>query len=325
MSRHSPIRDTDRHHYHSYDSESHRHRRRREPSPDYHKNHNSDKYRHKYNDNHINEDFWTTRRLKRESIGESGVISVWGHLSSRHEDIDDSDMSTDGKVVGKRRSVSTSESDSTDGLKDKKNKKHKKSSKKSKKDKTSHKKHKHRKSRNKERKRSNSRDRYKKDKNVITNEYNRYNNEEEEKFIKELNEKKKRMEMDEEEDDMVGPQPKSAVQLNQKDFGRALLPGEGAAMAAFIAEGKRIPRRGEIGLTSEEIDSFENVGYVMSGSRHRRMEAVRLRKENQIYSADEKRALALFNKEERTIRETKILSQFKDMIRAKQEEHQTKH
>jgi len=92
-------------------------------------------------------------------------------------------------------------------------------------------------------------------------------------------------------------------------------------MAAFIAEGKRIPRRGEIGLTSDEIDSFENVGYVMSGSRHRRMEAVRLRKENQIYSADEKRALALFNKEERTKRETKILSQFKDMIRAKQEEH----
>jgi len=92
-------------------------------------------------------------------------------------------------------------------------------------------------------------------------------------------------------------------------------------VAAFIAEGKRIPRRGEIGLTSEEIDSFEDVGYVMSGSRHRRMEAVRLRKENQIYSADEKRALAMFNKDERTKRESKILSQFKEMIKAKQQEH----
>lgn len=51
-------------------------------------------------------------------------------------------------------------------------------------------------------------------------------------------------------------------------FGRALLPGEGAAMAAYIAEGKRIPRRGEIGLTSNEIESFEQVGYVMSGSRY---------------------------------------------------------
>ena len=50
-------------------------------------------------------------------------------------------------------------------------------------------------------------------------------------------------------------------------FGKALLPGEGAAMAAYIAEGKRIPRRGEIGLTSDEIASYEKIGYVMSGSR----------------------------------------------------------
>lgn len=39
-------------------------------------------------------------------------------------------------------------------------------------------------------------------------------------------------------------------------------------MAAYIAEGKRIPRRGEIGLTSDEIASYESVGYVMSGSRY---------------------------------------------------------
>jgi hypothetical protein len=71
-------------------------------------------------------------------------------------------------------------------------------------------------------------------------------------------------------------------------FGSALLPGEGAAMANYVKAGKRIPRRGEIGLTSDEITSFEDQGYVMSGSRHRRMEAVRIRKENQIYSADEK-------------------------------------
>ena len=88
-------------------------------------------------------------------------------------------------------------------------------------------------------------------------------------------------------------------------------------MAAFIAEGKRIPRRGEIGLTSNEIELFEDVGFVMSGSRHRRMEAVRLRKENQIYSADEKRALAMFNKEERQKRESKILTQFRDIVHKK--------
>ncbi|RWS15259.1 UPF0396 protein CG6066-like protein [Dinothrombium tinctorium] len=108
-------------------------------------------------------------------------------------------------------------------------------------------------------------------------------------------------------------------QMNLREYGKALLPGEGAAMAAFVAEGKRIPRRGEIGLTSDQIESFESVGYVMSGSRHRRMEAVRLRKENQIYSADEKRALQMFNKEERQKRENKILQQFREMIRSKQE------
>ena len=51
--------------------------------------------------------------------------------------------------------------------------------------------------------------------------------------------------------------------------------------------------------------------------RHRRMEAVRIRKENQIYSADEKRALAMFSKEERQKRENLILGQFKEMINYK--------
>lgn len=46
------------------------------------------------------------------------------------------------------------------------------------------------------------------------------------------------------------------------------MPGEGAAMAEYVKAGKRIPRRGEIGLTSEEIASFESSGYVMSGSRY---------------------------------------------------------
>jgi hypothetical protein len=55
----------------------------------------------------------------------------------------------------------------------------------------------------------------------------------------------------------------------------------------------------------------------MSGSRHRRMNAVRLRKENQIYSAEEKRALAMFNYEEKAKRENKILADFRDLITQK--------
>lgn len=46
------------------------------------------------------------------------------------------------------------------------------------------------------------------------------------------------------------------------------MPGEGAAMAEYVKAGKRIPRRGEIGLTSDEIANFEKSGYVMSGSRY---------------------------------------------------------
>lgn len=44
---------------------------------------------------------------------------------------------------------------------------------------------------------------------------------------------------------------------------------------------------------------------------------MRIRKENQVYSAEEKRALALFNYEEKAKRENKILAEFRDMIAQK--------
>lgn len=49
-------------------------------------------------------------------------------------------------------------------------------------------------------------------------------------------------------------------------------------MQAYVESNQRIPRRGEIGLSSDQIEKFEQSGYVMSGSRHRRMNAVRMRK-----------------------------------------------
>lgn len=83
----------------------------------------------------------------------------------------------------------------------------------------------------------------------------------------------------------------SKINAGQLSMGRDLLPGEGAGMLAYIKENKRIPQRGEIGLSSEQIESFERAGYVMSGSRHRTMNAVRLRKENQVLSAFERKQL----------------------------------
>ena len=44
----------------------------------------------------------------------------------------------------------------------------------------------------------------------------------------------------------------------------------------------------------------------MSGSRHARMNAIRIRKENQVYSAEEKRALALIQFEENQQAEAKV-------------------
>uniref|UniRef100_A0A3B4AU37 NF-kappa-B-activating protein C-terminal domain-containing protein n=1 Tax=Periophthalmus magnuspinnatus TaxID=409849 RepID=A0A3B4AU37_9GOBI len=237
------------------------------------------------------EAFIARRLQERERIGELGCPEVWGYSPRVKEP--DSDEFT---PVEDDEKNSSSESSSEEEKKKKKKKKKKSKKKKNKKSKKSKKK------------------KMKKNR-------------------KESSESSSEESGDEEEDDdagavmwvektcidehVVGPEaPLTHLSQDDKplDFGHALLPGEGAAMAEYVKAGKRIPRRGEIGLTSDEIANFEKSGYVMSGSRHRRMEAVRLRKENQIYSADEKRALASFNQEERRKRESKILSSFREMV-----------
>ncbi|GJJ06546.1 hypothetical protein Clacol_000738 [Clathrus columnatus] len=126
---------------------------------------------------------------------------------------------------------------------------------------------------------------------------------------------------DEDSDTEFGPQPvtKLSAKVDERAYGTALLRGEGSAMAAFLAEdtNARIPRRGEIGLTSDEIASYEAAGYVMSGNRHRRMNAVRLRKENQVISAEEKRGILKLQKEERSRREELLREEFKELMKEK--------
>ena len=132
----------------------------------------------------------------------------------------------------------------------------------------------------------------------------------------------KRAPGEEDDGELIGPVPLArAGGDGNVDYGGALRPGEGDAIAAYVQAGKRIPRRGEVGMTAEEIESFESSGYVMSGSRHKRMESVRLRKENQIYSAEEKRALAMFNYEEKQKRESQILADFRSLVQTKLGEH----
>ena len=67
-------------------------------------------------------------------------------------------------------------------------------------------------------------------------------------------------------------------------------------------------------MSSAEIAQFESMGYVMSGSRHARMNAIRIRKENQVYSAEEKRALSMLNYEEKVGKERKLMQQFHKIL-----------
>lgn len=262
------------------------------------------------------QDAFIARRLQeRERIGESGCPEVWGYSPRVREP--DSDEHTPVEEDVKN---SSSETSSEEEKKKKKKKKKKKSKKK-----------KNRKHSDDSESESDSEEELKKKKRKKKSKKKKSKKKKAKKNQKESSNSSSDQ-SDAEEEDMneiswvektgvgehvVGPEaPLTHLSQDDKplDFGHALLPGEGAAMAEFVKAGKRIPRRGEIGLTSNEISEFEKSGYVMSGSRHRRMEAVRLRKENQIYSADEKRALASFNQEERRKRESKILSSFREMV-----------
>jgi hypothetical protein len=195
--------------------------------------------RKKLNDK-LERGFLDTRRLQRELIGTEGVAAVWAKSPEPESSEDDKHVKLDKK-----------------SKKTKKNKKKSSKSKKRKKEKKSKKK------RKKSKKSSSS-----------SNDSSSSGEEWVEKIAdgKRLlrtddNDSSKMTTDDEDMDGEVGPLVRNSNQLNQKDFGRALLPGEGAAMAQYVVDGKRIPRRGEIGLTSDEIDTFEKVGYVMSGSR----------------------------------------------------------
>ncbi|XP_078487343.1 uncharacterized protein LOC100183678 [Ciona intestinalis] len=278
-------------------------------------------------------DFLSSRREERTQISEEGVSSVWA-LSPSQPDSDSEDEiglhthqhnhknpSDNGKAKKKKarkksESLTSSESNISDSEEERRKRKRRKK-KREKKHKEKVKKHKKKHSKRKKVKQesesSGAEGLVWEEKEVSTVKKI------EDPVMVGLDERGFDEEKNKTDDFVIGPMPEGLEGASSKplNFGHALLPGEGAAMAAFVSEGKRIPRRGEIGLTSNEIVSFEDQGYVMSGSRHRRMEAVRLRKENQIYSADEKRALASFNKIERDKRETRILSSFKELVNNK--------
>jgi hypothetical protein len=162
---------------------------------------------------------------------------------------------------------------------------------------------------------------------AVDQTFHAHDMEEAEEFRREVQGREHTGGADESSDDEMGPQP-MAVPVeysgdNKADYGKALLPGEGDAIAQYVQQNLRIPRRGEIGWTGDEIEKMENEGFVMSGSRHARMNAVRLRKENQVYSAEEKRALAMITFEEKQQKENKIVADFRAVLTEQLAQNQT--
>lgn len=128
----------------------------------------------------------------------------------------------------------------------------------------------------------------------------------------------KKTERSDDEQIEIGPVPlKIEYDKNQERKmyqGMNINPTEAHLYAQYIQQGKRIPRRGEVGITSQEIEYFESIGYVMSGSRHKKINAVRQRIEGKVYSAEDKRALVIFNLEENIKKEKNIINGFKYMM-----------
>ncbi|XP_056665709.1 NF-kappa-B-activating protein isoform X1 [Monodelphis domestica] len=288
----------------------------------------------------MEENLWQKRAMERQKIGEFGAPEVWGFSPKTPEPDSDANTPEEEETNAKKIPVPSGEeskkrkkkrSHSKDRVK-KKRKKSKSSHKKSLdgdgldgpsscnddlKEKRKSKKSKKSKKKKKEKKKKHHEKKSKKCKHEKTHEKEaeKSSNKDSDKLLEnpQLN-KPAENGQKEKSGGLEAPKIYSVQEDKPMNFGHALLPGEGAAMAEFVKAGKRIPRRGEIGLTSDQISGFECSGYVMSGSRHCRMEAVRLRKENQIYSANEKRALTSFNQEERQKRESKILASFRDII-----------
>uniref|UniRef100_A0A3Q3GVG9 NFKB activating protein n=1 Tax=Labrus bergylta TaxID=56723 RepID=A0A3Q3GVG9_9LABR len=307
----SRSRSRERHNNTSNNSHSHSHWSDQRDGPGNHGSFKDDYYYEQQRDDaqrQRQEAFIARRLQERERIGELGCPEVWGYSPRVKEP--DSDEFT---PVEEDEKNSSSESSSEE---EKKKKKKKKKSKKKKSKKHSEDSDLESESDGKRQSKKSKKKKAKKSRKESSNSSSEESEEGEEEEEEDPNGVMwvEKTCMDEH---VVGPEaPLTHMSQDDRplDFGHALLPGEGAAMAEYVKAGKRIPRRGEIGLTSDEIANFEKSGYVMSGSRHRRMEAVRLRKENQIYSADEKRALASFNQEERRKRESKILSSFREMV-----------
>lgn len=70
-------------------------------------------------------------------------------------------------------------------------------------------------------------------------------------------------------------------------------------------------------MDSMEIENYENQGYEMSGSRHKGLTQMHLKKQAQVYSIEENRALQIFNYESKLKKEHKIIEEMQNLLQVK--------
>lgn len=123
-------------------------------------------------------------------------------------------------------------------------------------------------------------------------------------------------------EDIFGPMSTTKFKLT-KGYDSAMLPGEADVIVQYVQANKRIPRRGEVGHTAEEIEAYEALGFQMSGSRHRRMNVVRIRKENQFLYHGHQRQRAQAHAIERVKRENQLQAELRSLLNSKLKEETT--
>jgi len=86
---------------------------------------------------------------------------------------------------------------------------------------------------------------------------------------------------------------------------------EGVNFSEHIRGGKRIPLRGQEGMSLDQIDAFERAGYRMSGRSKRQTEARAMRAERKVYTQEEKRMLEKVSRDDRVKAQQDKLDAFK--------------
>lgn len=85
----------------------------------------------------------------------------------------------------------------------------------------------------------------------------------------------------------------------------------------FLSQFKRAPRRGEIGLSAEEIDHAEALGYVMSGSRSKAAHLFVNRVQRQLHERDAAKRDQQFRQVEDERNDTNLIEALSNLVKSK--------